>query len=111
MATKVTTATFNCENLFTRYNFRGKKTGRKDSKGKAIYREFTPAELDKAVKDGFIVDKEVFKRSLEPFRKLTAAAIKGVKADIVGLQEIENLDTLKNFNSNYLKTKRFKYQY
>jgi predicted extracellular nuclease len=111
MSNEVTIATFNAENLFTRYNFRGEKTGQKNSKGNPIYRPYTPKELAKAVKDGFIIDKNIFKSSMEPFRTLSAEAIKGVKADIVGLQEIESLDTLKKFNSGYMKSKRFKYQY
>jgi endonuclease/exonuclease/phosphatase family metal-dependent hydrolase len=52
----------------------------------------------------------MFNRTFKPVRKLTARALKAVKADIVGLQEIESMDALKKFNSNYLKGKKFKYQ-
>jgi predicted extracellular nuclease len=109
MATKVTIATFNTENLFTRYNFQGKKTGRKDASGKVIYRPYTAEELERAVKDGFIIDKNVFKATFKPVRDLTAKALNAVKADVVGVQEVESLDTLKRFNRWYLKSKKFKY--
>jgi predicted extracellular nuclease len=108
MSTTFTIATFNIENLFTRYNFKGKKI--KDAQGKTAYRPYTPKELDTAVKDGFIIDKNIFNTTLKPVRKLTAKAIKAVKADILGLQEVECLDTLKRFNSRYMKSKKFKYQ-
>ncbi|TQV87573.1 endonuclease/exonuclease/phosphatase family protein [Aliikangiella coralliicola] len=104
--TEVTIATFNVENLFTRYNFRGKRVKKN---GKSTYVEYTPKELAKATKDGFIIDKKVFKRYMEPNRKLTAKALKAIKADIIGLQEVESLDTLKLFNSTYLKSKKFKF--
>jgi len=110
MPSQVTIATFNAENLFARYNFKGKKTNQKDAKGRWVYRPYTPSELNKAVKDGFIQDKDLFKKSLKPIRTLTAKTIRAVKADIVGLQEIENLDTLKKFNREYLKSGKFKYQ-
>lgn len=109
MATKVTIATFNTENLFTRYNFRGKKTGRKDAHGRAIYRPYTAKELERAVQGGFIIDKNVFKATLKPIRALTAKALKAVEADVVGVQEVESLDTLKRFKSGYLKSKKFRY--
>lgn len=106
---RVTIATFNAENLFTRYNFRGKKTKKKDSRGRVVRRAYTPKQLAAAVKDGFIIDKNVFKATMGPTRKLTAKTLKAVKADIVGLQEIENLDTLKRFNSRYMGSKKFQY--
>lgn len=108
MSETVTIATCNVENLFTRFHFKGKKV--KESQGKITYRPYSAKELEAAVKDGFIIDKKVFKTTFKPVRNLTAKAIKAVKADIVGLQEVENLDTLKRFNSLYLKNKKFKYQ-
>ena len=108
MPTSVTIATFNVENLFVRYSFKGKKV--KDAQGKTTYKPFTQKQLAAAVKDGFIIDKDVFNKTFEPVRKLTARALKAVKADIVGLQEVESMDTLKKFNSGYMGNKRFKYQ-
>ena len=104
----ITIATFNVENLFTRYNFRVKK---KKVQGKTVYVPYTDKELANASKDGFIIDPKVFKKYLQANRHLTAKALKSVKADIIGLQEVENLDTLKTFNSNYLNTKRFQYPF
>ncbi len=108
MPTSVTIATFNVENLFIRYSFKGERI--KDAQGKTKYKPYTEKQLVDAVKDGFIVDKKMFNRTLEPVRKLTAKALKGVAADIVGLQEVESLDTLKKFNSKFMGSKKFKYQ-
>lgn len=108
MTTTVTIVTFNAENLFNRYKFRGKRT---KVNGKVKYVPYTNAELAKAVKDGFLIDKNILSTYMEDNRKLTAKAIKVLNADIVCLQEIENLDALKKFNSNYLKTKKFRYSY
>lgn len=89
MAT-ITLATFNCENLFQRFKFTGKATQKK---------------IDNAVQNGFMIDKTLFQRLLPEEKQLTAKAIAETKADIICLQEVENLDTLKNFCSNHLKGK------
>lgn len=107
-----TVATFNVENLFTRYRFRGRRVAYTQA-GKKKYRyvPYTPKQLSEAVKGGVTIEAKMFSRNLEPTRKLTAKALKAIKADIVGLQEVENLDTLRLFNSRYLKGQsRFPYQ-
>ncbi|HXH17470.1 MAG TPA: endonuclease/exonuclease/phosphatase family protein, partial [Chitinophagales bacterium] len=90
----VTIATFNCENLFVRFKF-----------GKRL----SEARVTNAVKNGFIIDKNVFERIIERERTLTAQAIRATGADIIGLQEVENLDTLKAFRSQFLKHYPFQY--
>lgn len=92
---KVRLATFNCENLFRRYKFNSKNA----------------AEIDSAVKDGFILDTKKFEIVLDDARTLTAKAIKDLKADIICLQEVESMDTLKNFNAQYLSSLGYKYKY
>lgn len=92
---KITIATFNCENLFQRFKFTAKASSQK---------------VDNAVKNGFIIDRTLFQRLLDDEKKLTAKAIAATGADIVCLQEVENLDTLKNFCSQYLTGKN-KYEY
>ena len=91
----VTIATFNCENLFRRYKFN---------------KNLTKEQIEKRIADGFIIDKTVLSTVNQTERKLTADAIKATKADIVCLQEVENLDTLKNFVSEYLSSSGYKYR-
>lgn len=91
MADTFTVATFNVENLFTRFKFRD-------------FESLTKEEFRKAVESGFIIDPKKVERLLEEMRILTAKALKAVKADVIGLQEVENLDTLKLFNTEYLKS-------
>jgi len=90
----LTVATFNCENLFTRFLFNKK---------------LKQSTIDNAVKNGFMLDKKLFERIKDKERDLTAKAIKDTSADIIGLQEVENLDTLKSFQSDFLHM--YPYQY
>jgi endonuclease/exonuclease/phosphatase family metal-dependent hydrolase len=91
---EITIATFNCENLFIRFRFR---------------QNISQTKIDNAVKNGFIKDKSLFQFILEKERSLTASAIKETNADIIGLQELENLDTLKSFQSQFVKKYPFQY--
>jgi endonuclease/exonuclease/phosphatase family metal-dependent hydrolase len=77
-------ATFNVENLFARFKF-----------GDNI----DPA---KATKDGWTVDDTVFDPLSEDEREITGKAIKELDADVLCLQEVENVDTLKHFRNRFL---------
>jgi endonuclease/exonuclease/phosphatase family metal-dependent hydrolase len=91
----VTIATFNCENLFRRFKFS---------------ENLPPSKIEKALQNGFIIDKTVLKTITQNERKLTADAIKATKADIVCLQEVENMDTLRNFLSTHMSSSGYKYR-
>jgi hypothetical protein len=92
---KLTIATFNCENLFVRFRFQKK------------LKETT---VQNAVKNGFIIERKLFYTIFEKERTLTAQAINETGADIIALQEVENMDTLKKFQLHFLKNKYpFKY--
>jgi endonuclease/exonuclease/phosphatase family metal-dependent hydrolase len=92
---KLTIATFNCENLFQRFKFNANTSQKK---------------IDDAVQNGFLIDRTLFQRLLDKEKELTAKAIIATGADIICLQEVENLDTLKNFCSQYLTGKN-RYDY
>lgn len=94
MPTNITIATFNCENLFKRYKFSSKLSDK---------------QKNNAVEHGFILDRTLFETIVDEEKSLTAKAIKATKANIVALQEVENLDTLKSFNSLFLKQYPYKY--
>jgi endonuclease/exonuclease/phosphatase family metal-dependent hydrolase len=80
----VRVATFNCENLFARFKF---------NKG---------VNPDKAIKDGWKVDSTKFTIYNDAEKEITAKTILATKADVIALQEVENLDTLRKFRSDYL---------
>ena len=77
-------ASFNCENLFARFRFRD---------------NYSPTD---ASSDGFTINNVTFSFYDRTQRRLTANAIKALNADVVALQEVENLDVLKRFRSQFL---------
>jgi predicted extracellular nuclease len=104
---KIRIGTFNCENLFARFRFKGKAV---KTDGKTTYRPYTAGELEEISKEGWYVEKTMFVRFDDPTRQITAAAIKETKADILGLQEVEGMDTLKRFTTDLLKGRGYDYK-
>lgn len=83
-------ATFNCENLFARYKFR--------------------SNFDPSAEDGFTINNLAFDIYDETEKQITAKAIKEVNADIIALQEVENLLVLDRFNSRYLGGEQYRHR-
>jgi predicted extracellular nuclease len=83
MAT-VRIGSFNIENLFARYQFN---------------KNIDPQQ---AVVDGWRADQRHFDIYDERSKKITAKTILAAEADVLALQEVENLDTLKRFRDLYL---------
>lgn len=81
--------TFNCENLFARYKFNS---------------NVNPAN---ATDEGFDVNMTQFTILDETEKELTARAIGALDADVLAIQEIENLDVLKRFRGDRLKNKGY----
>jgi endonuclease/exonuclease/phosphatase family metal-dependent hydrolase len=86
---KIRIGTFNCENLFARFKFN---------------KNVDPA---KASKNGFDINMLNFEILSEAEKKLTAKAIAALDADVIALQEVENLDVLKRFRSDRLKNLKY----
>ncbi len=82
---KVTVATFNCENLFGRFKFNAN------------------VDPQKATKNGFTVDMTKFDILKPVEKKLTGLALREANADVVALQEVDNLEVLRRFRTEFLK--------
>lgn len=83
-------ATFNVENLFARYRFR---------------QNFNPLESD-----GFTINNLAFEIFEESEKRITSKAIAEVDADIIALQEVENLLVMDRFHSVFLRGKAYPYR-
>ena len=80
---KIRIATFNCENLFARFRFN----------------DFEPGET---TPDRFTINDVTFDIHDPVKRRITGKAIKELDADVVVLQEVENLDVLQRFRTKFL---------
>jgi endonuclease/exonuclease/phosphatase family metal-dependent hydrolase len=85
--------TFNVENLFARFKFNSN------------------VNPDTAVRDGWDVSKTHFDILDEASKQITGALIRSTGADVLCLQEVENLDTLKHFRADYIRGGRSTYPY
>jgi endonuclease/exonuclease/phosphatase family metal-dependent hydrolase len=85
-------ATFNCENLFARFKFNSN------------------VDPQTASINGFDVNMTKFDILNPDEKALSAKAIAACKADIVALQEVDNLDVLRRFNRDRLKNSKYTFQ-
>ncbi len=106
---KLRIGTFNAENLFARFRFQGVQETytKRDGKKGTRYRPYTKTELAQIARDGWMVDETKFDSFKPEERRITADAIKAVHADVLALQEIESMDTLKRFVGAYLSNQKF----
>lgn len=77
-------ATFNVENLFARWRFKA---------------NVDPADANAR---GWIVDQTQFEELGMDDKAITGAALREIRADVLCLQEVENVDTLKHFRAQAL---------
>ncbi len=82
--------TFNVENLFARYRFN--------------------SNFDPINSDGFSINNLAFSINDETAKQITAKAIREVDADILALQEVDNLKVLDRFVSSYLAKEKYKHR-
>jgi predicted extracellular nuclease len=84
MATTVRVATFNVENLFARWKFAA------------------GVDPSQATKSGWTVDQTLFDEKSVDERALTGKAVRELDADVLALQEVEDVNTLKHFRAGQL---------
>lgn len=111
--------TFNCENLFLRYNFRGPALRRKPGETDAAYQARVFKEREEALKrfarEGAELDwlgRDLLK--FDPIstrqREATAKVITENDPDIIALMEVESMEALRKFNSEtFFGKKRYPY--
>ncbi len=113
--------TFNCENLFMRYTFSGPVSKKKKGETEEAYQKRIAAAKKKAQKQFLESGADInwLRSDLENFslisktqRQATAKMIwdKENSPDIMALMEVENMETLRKFNSTeFFKTNRYPY--
>ncbi len=100
---KITVGTFNLNNLFSRYNFKASIKSLK--KGTLVEYVFEDEENFKIRKFQGRLIKPKNKKDTEKI----ADRILEIGADILAVQEVEDINILKKFNKDFLGSKAYKY--
>ncbi len=95
MQLRVTTA--NCENLFGRYAFLDKPAAAKAAGYENLVRQLDVVTFEPG-RSGKLKPAKISEQQ----RKTTANAILGANPDILAVEEVENLPTLRLFNAKYM---------
>lgn len=88
-------ATFNVENLMARFDFSGWRDDRRRDRSVAL-KNVRSEDQFRLLEQARVMAHE------DDARQMTALAIAECRADIICLQEVENLETLEAFERNYL---------
>ena len=88
-------ATFNVENLMARFDFSGWRDSQRRDRSMSL-RDVKSEQEYRALEQARVIAHE------DDARQMTALAIADCHADIICLQEVENLETLEAFEQNYL---------
>lgn len=95
---KVRVATFNLNNLFSRYNFRGVVSASPDDAAGGITLTFENNEFRARTFKGRLVKAKDARDTREIARRITQV----VRADVLAVQEVEHIEVLRQFNRRYL---------
>jgi len=93
-AVRLRIGTFNVENLFARFRFASR---------------LGPDEIQDIIASGWQAEQTLFEPFDPEHRNLTAAVIRAIDADILGLQEVENHETLRRFNRAFLEDMGYRF--
>jgi len=98
---KVTVGTFNLNNLFSRYNFKAEisEIKPKDAGLTIEYKFKDPESYKIRAYKGKLVNAKAKEKT-----EMIAKRITEMDVDVLGVQEVEDIDTLKYFNKEYLKS-------
>ena len=102
--TRVRIATFNLNNLFNRYNFQGVVSGIVDPSttvtGSVEYHFDDPANFRLRTFQGQLV-----KEKAPAQRVILADRLIAIDADVIAVQEVEDIETLRMFATNHLQSR------
>lgn len=103
---KLTIGTFNLNNLFSRYNFKSSisKIKKPDSEDSVVY-NFEDTDVYKIRKfNGNLIKPKAYNETVK-----IANTIKAMNVDVLAVQEVEDINILKQFNQYHLGSQGFEY--